>query len=97
MYEAQLELLLSLGRVADAAELHLLKGHTIEALELFLEDKGDPCKSTQRVIHCILQGLWEEFSLGSQKSSTDVVVKLFRYAGSIDPSLLSPNEHDEVR
>ncbi|EDR08129.1 uncharacterized protein LACBIDRAFT_294434 [Laccaria bicolor S238N-H82] len=95
-YEAQVELLVSLGRVADAAELHLLEGHIIEALELFLEDKGDPSQYTQRVIHCILQGLWREFSLGSKKSSTDVVVKLFRYADSIDPSLLSPNEHDEM-
>ena len=87
---------MSLGRVADAAELHLLEGRTIEALELFLKDKSDSSQSTRRAIHYILQGLWREISLGSQKSSTDVVVKLFRYADSMDPSLLSSNERDEV-
>lgn len=87
---------MSLGRVADAAELHLLEGRTIEALELFLKDKGDSSQSTRRAIHYILQGLWREISLGSQKSSTDVVVKLLRCADSMDPSLLSSNERDEV-
>lgn len=93
---AQIELLVAHGRVADAAELHLSEGRTIEALELFLKDKGDPNQSMQRAIHCILQGLWREFSLGIRKSPNDIVVKFLSYAGSIDQSLLKQNERDEV-
>lgn len=56
-------LLENLGKFAEAANIHLEEGRTMEAIRLFLMDPNDSL-SIQSGISCILQGLWEKISFG---------------------------------
>ncbi|PSS06635.1 hypothetical protein PHLCEN_2v3591 [Hermanssonia centrifuga] len=60
---ARVNLLESTGRIAEAAELHLNEGRTVEAIRLFIQDSADP-DSQRRAEECLLQGLWKQLSFG---------------------------------
>ncbi|KAF9524672.1 hypothetical protein CPB83DRAFT_909779 [Crepidotus variabilis] len=76
-------LLEQLGKYEDAAEIHLAEGRTLEAIRLFLKDQSD-LKAMARGQHCILRGLWEQLSFGSELSEhTTEVDRLLNIAASI--------------
>lgn len=93
---ARTSVLESMGRLADAAELHLVEGRTVEAIELFLRDQGSE-DSMRRANKCILQGLWQDLSFGvSPRDGNKAVAKLLELSNGLNISLLEPKERDEV-
>jgi tetratricopeptide (TPR) repeat protein len=58
-----------LGRLAEAAELHLEENRTSEAIRLFLLD-GENAHSLRRGVDCLLQAFWDELSFGMSPEST---------------------------
>jgi len=89
-------LLESLGRSADAAELHLAKGRTLKAIRLFLKDKENE-ESMRRGNKCILQGLWGNISFGISPDKTNTVfLELLDLAAQLNISLLESSDRDEV-
>ncbi|KAG6859929.1 hypothetical protein C0995_001823 [Termitomyces sp. Mi166 len=59
---ARAEVLVSLGRSAEAATLHLAEGRTQEAIPLFLKD-SQSIHSMRQACLCILRGLWDNISM----------------------------------
>ncbi len=58
---ARATLLEGIGRIAEAAELHLAEGRTIIAIRLFIQDSQNAA-SKQRAEECLLEGLWKHLS-----------------------------------
>ncbi|KAJ7293966.1 hypothetical protein C8J57DRAFT_1444990 [Mycena rebaudengoi] len=93
---AQATLLESLGRFAEAAELHLEEGRTFEAIKLFLQDQTTE-SSMRRGMECVLQGLWQRISFAIVPEDEDSSIsRLLTLASKADVSLLSQTERDEI-
>lgn len=95
---ARAKLLESKQDLEGAAEVHLLEGRVSEAIELFTQDKKNE-SSIRRANECILEGLWQNISLGSPLASvqaSEAVSQLLDSAGQVDAAMLEPNERDEV-
>ncbi|KII86508.1 hypothetical protein PLICRDRAFT_44106 [Plicaturopsis crispa FD-325 SS-3] len=91
-------LLASVGRMAEAAELHLAEGRTLEAIHLFLKDGGNEV-SMQRAKECLLDGLWQNLSFGvtAETASSNVALQqLLKLAGRLNPTLLEPSDNAEI-
>jgi hypothetical protein len=56
-------LLHSIGRLSEAAELHVEDGNLVQAISLFLED-GDNPSAMKRALECIVGRFWETLSVG---------------------------------
>jgi tetratricopeptide (TPR) repeat protein len=96
---ARVEVLEEIGRKAEAAELHLQAGRTLEAISLFLEDSHDTA-SIRRGQECILQELWRYLGFGiTRKSAANnpTLIKLLHLGGQLDGKFWEPNLSDEVR
>lgn len=92
---ARATLLESLGRTAEAAEIHLAEGRTLKAISLFLQDKENAYRGKE----CILQGLWENLSFGVTPeiaSSNPDLPQLLKLAAQLDTALLDSSARDEV-
>jgi hypothetical protein len=75
-----------MGRLKEAAELHLEEGRQLEAINLFLKDREDS-DAQRRARECILQGLWDHISFGIPRTSlqgNDTVVQLLELASKFD-------------
>ena len=83
---ARATLLESMGRLSEAAELHLTEGRQLQAISLFLKDRDDP-NSQRRARECILQGLWGHISFGVPRESfleNDTLIRLLELASKFD-------------
>ena len=60
---ARTTLLEQLGRLSEAAELHLAEGRVVRAIELFLRDNVDR-SARRRAEECLLDGFWRLLSFG---------------------------------
>lgn len=98
---ARATLLETSGRLSEAAELHLLEGRPIRAIQLFMQDKED-VTSQQRAQECILDGLWQHLPIstvpteGSEKAE---LVSLLKLADELlaDPLIfVTPHVKDQV-
>ncbi|KAH9949529.1 hypothetical protein B0H21DRAFT_728406 [Amylocystis lapponica] len=89
-----------LGRPAEAAEVHLAEGRTLEAIELFSRDSQDP-RSVFRASQCLLDGLWSHLSFGIKpspdpESGSDSLRGLLRLLPALDVAKLDGRARDEV-
>lgn len=91
---ARATLLCSLGRTAEAAELHLSEGRTLDAICLFLQDCQNE-RSMRSASKYILQELWRNLSFGVSNRN-DTVMRLLDLSSTLDMSLLDSNDRDEV-
>ncbi|KAH9487237.1 TPR and ankyrin repeat-containing protein 1 [Psilocybe cubensis] len=62
---AQVDLYLMLGRRIDAVDIHLKEGRFLEAVDLIIEGVNLDSNTSQRAAHYILQGLWQNLSVGT--------------------------------
>lgn len=90
-------LLEKLGNFAEAAKIHLEKGRTLQAINLFLMNPNDTI-SIQSGISCILRGLWEKISFGMHDiNKIDGVSELLNLASKTGASnIVETSVADEV-
>ncbi|KAJ7356587.1 hypothetical protein DFH08DRAFT_1075732 [Mycena albidolilacea] len=82
----------SLGRLSDAAKIHVEDGQTSKAIALFLKDQN-----TERASDAVLRGLWEQFSFGVLPDTKNAPVSdLLETAAQIDVSAISQSKRDEI-
>lgn len=98
---ARATLLEELGRFAEAAELHLAEGRTLEAIRAFLKDSQHP-ESVRRASQCLLDGLWRSLSFGLSCRSDSIgsdlpLQELLRLSTSLDATSLDDSTYDQVR
>ncbi|EGN94529.1 hypothetical protein SERLA73DRAFT_114784 [Serpula lacrymans var. lacrymans S7.3] len=65
---ARATLLEKMGRLAEAAELHLAEGRQLEAIRLFIADREN-IDSEDRAKKCLVDCLWQQLSFGRSKSA----------------------------
>ncbi|RXW11576.1 hypothetical protein EST38_g14279, partial [Candolleomyces aberdarensis] len=91
--------LAELGRHQEAAEIHMVEGRTMEAIDALLDDKENESESKRRANDWIFQGLWENTSFSRKIEDTDAdALKFLQRAFKVDkdPKLLSPTRKDEL-
>ncbi|PPQ78819.1 hypothetical protein CVT25_010688 [Psilocybe cyanescens] len=87
---AQVDLLLMHGRKAKAANLHLTEGRILEAVDLFIEDGRVDATSLQRAVGCILQGLWQNLSVGTTVTASPEVRDYLNRFDMLEKSTIEP-------
>lgn len=102
---ARATLLENSGRLAEAAELHLLEGRPVKAIQLFIRDwtvhKGSP--SLRRAESSVLHGLWQHLSFavappeGFEKSELGELLKLAEEIREKTGGKLTKGTEDKVR
>ena len=98
---ARASLLESSGRLSEAAELHLLEGRPVKAIQLFLQDQGIEA-AYQRAQECILSGLWQHMSFSTtpkgdhEKTNLGFLLKSANDIVSNVRGLLSEHVKDQV-
>lgn len=97
---ARASLLESSGRLSEAAELHLLEGRPIKAIQLFLQDQSDEA-AYQRAQDCILSGLWQHMSFSVtpkdyEKSTLGLLLKFAKDIVTNPRGLLSDHVRDQL-
>ncbi|KAH9949530.1 hypothetical protein B0H21DRAFT_881892 [Amylocystis lapponica] len=97
---ARISLLKKLGRYAEAAEIHLEEGRTIEAIHLFLRDKQNT-QSVRRASRSLLDGMWRNLSFGvdpnSDLASSNTTLRDLRpFLDGLDITDLDEQTCDEV-
>ena len=60
---ARAQFLEEVGRYAEAADVHISEGNTLEAIRVLCLDTGNQ-ESLKRALTCILDGLWRNLSCG---------------------------------
>ncbi len=93
------DLLESMGRLSEAAELHYSEGRREEAVELFLRETENK-NALRRAQECILEELWHRISFGVDSRvicSDPAVSRLMRFASRFDAALMGKAEAAEVR
>ncbi|KAF8060885.1 hypothetical protein FPV67DRAFT_312197 [Lyophyllum atratum] len=92
---ARAEVLTSLGRPAEAAELHLLEGRTLDAIPLFLKDE-DNAHSMRQASQCILQEFWRNLSFGIVPAQNQAISQVLGWSRCLNTDLLDINDRDEI-
>ncbi|KAK0198135.1 hypothetical protein F5146DRAFT_995722 [Armillaria mellea] len=91
------DLLETMGRLSEAAELHYSEGRREEAIELFLRETENK-NALRRAQECILEELWHRISFGvdSHVICSDLaVLRLMRFASRFDAALMGKAEAAE--
>lgn len=86
------------GNFAEAGEIHLAAGRTLEAIQVFLK-KHDDQGCTQRASNSILRRLWAHLSFGVSPEIAmfdKELEKLCTAAAQLNPKLLESRDSDEV-
>ncbi|PBK77543.1 hypothetical protein ARMSODRAFT_949477 [Armillaria solidipes] len=92
------ELLETMGRLSEAAELHYSEGRREEAIELFLRETENK-NALRRAQECILEELWHRISFGVDSRvicSDPAVSRLMRFASRFDAALMGKAEAAEL-
>ena len=97
---ARAELLEKAGKVVDAAELHLLEGRTIKAINLLLQDRVDE-RALPRAIKYLLDALWECLPFGAKPSAVrdspdSILDSLLQVADAVIQAA-NPSKHEETQ
>ncbi|KAG5351772.1 hypothetical protein C0989_004981 [Termitomyces sp. Mn162] len=88
------KVLVSLGRPAKAAALHLDEGRTEEAIPLFLQD-SQSIDSTRQACSCILQGLWDSVSYGTVPGKNGIS-RFIDWSNCLNVDLIDFNDLNEI-
>ncbi|GLB36677.1 putative uvrD-like helicase C-terminal domain [Lyophyllum shimeji] len=92
---ARAEVLTSLERLGEAAELHLLEGRTLDAIPLFLKDNCN-ISSMRQASRCILQELWRNLPFGVVPAQTQAITQLLGWAALLNMESLEAKDRDEI-
>ncbi|KAG7450843.1 uncharacterized protein BT62DRAFT_1001658 [Guyanagaster necrorhizus] len=92
------DLLETMGRCSEAAELHYFEGRREEAIDLFLREAENK-SALRRAQECILEELWHRISFGADSRAicSDLgVSRLMRFASRFDTALMGKTEAAEL-
>jgi hypothetical protein len=85
-----------LGRYKEAGDIHLSKGRTLEAIQLFLLD-GDDQDTVRRGHACILQGLWRHLSFSVKvQDGGEEAIQFLELASKVELTSTDTVVTDEV-
>jgi len=85
-----------MGRYQDAANEHLARGRTKEAIEVIKSDCGSDDGLT-RAAKYSLDVVWQKVSFGQKlKASNTAAIEFLKLASTIKPRLRSPSQRDQV-
>lgn len=88
--------LAGLGRLQEAATIHLAEGRMLEAIRLLLEDGKDQ-GAIRRGHECLLEGLWKHLSFGVKYTEGARDIKrLLEFASNSKLSLVDSSASDQV-
>ena len=88
--------LAGLGRLQEAATIHLAEGRMLEAIRLLLEDGKDQ-GAIRRGHECLLEGLWKQLSFGVKYTErTRDIERLLEFASNSKLSLVDSSASDQV-
>ena len=96
---ARASLLAIMGRISEAAELHLAEGRALDAIQLLLEDPGH-AQHMKQAKQYLLQGLWEILSFGMSPevtASDQNFSQLLNFTNQLNRDVLAESDLDEVR
>ncbi|TBU21885.1 hypothetical protein BD311DRAFT_811916 [Dichomitus squalens] len=84
---ARAQFLEDVGRYAEAADVHLSEGNTLEGIRVLTMDNNNEA-SMKRALDCLLDGLWRSLSCGVPVNelslrSSGVIGKLLRYTNAL--------------
>ncbi|KAG6919462.1 hypothetical protein DXG01_005721 [Tephrocybe rancida] len=91
---ARAEVLVSLGRSAEAAALHMFEGRVQEAIPLFLQN-SQSVDSMHQACLCILRGFWDNISFGVTHDE-DQISQLITWSDRLNVDLLNSNSYHEI-
>ncbi|KAF5377133.1 hypothetical protein D9757_008778 [Collybiopsis confluens] len=97
---ARAAVLVSHGRICEAAELHSANNRPLEAISLFSRHAETSEISARRAAECVLDGLWRKltFSLSPQTLASDSdFLELVGFVERLDLTLLTPSHRDEMK
>ena len=94
--EARIKLLEELGRVFEAADIHVKNGDILKAVEILTTSATHNIDLVRRVIDFILAEIWRDLTLGVLPTPNSVVSELLRFADRLDKSAMTEQEIDEV-
>lgn len=90
------DLLVKMGKIQEAADVHLQNGHLQLAIQALLADQGN-VDSIQRANDLILRGLWRSTSFADRIKADNIPAREFlELASSIDADLLLSSQRLEV-
>ncbi|KIJ21330.1 hypothetical protein PAXINDRAFT_164864 [Paxillus involutus ATCC 200175] len=95
---ARASLFESQGRYSEAAEVHLTGNRPLDAIRVFLKEKGSR-EAMKSVTNILLEGLWRHCSFGipsKEVTGNQHVVELLALARELPPDLLDPFARDEI-
>lgn len=88
--------LAGLGRLQEAATIHLAEGRMLEAIRLLLEDGKDQ-GAIRRGHECLLEGLWKHLSFGVKYTEGARDIKpLLEFASNSKLSLVDSSASDQL-
>ena len=94
--EARVKLLMGLGRVLEAAEIHAQNGDVLKAAEILTASAAQNIDHVQPAMNYLLTGLRWDFTLGMLPTSSSTASKLLRLADRLDKNAMTEQEIDEV-
>ena len=94
--EACIELLIELGRIPEAAEIHVKNGDVLKAVEMLSMPAAHGVDHIRPMIEYLLTGLRRGLTLGVLPSSSPVTSKLLVLADRLDKTTMTAQEADEV-
>ena len=94
--EARIELLIELGRIPEAAEIHVKNGDVLKAVEMLSMPAAHGVDHVRPMIEYLLTGLRRGLTLGVLPSSSPVTSKLLVLADRLDKTAMTAQEVDEV-
>jgi hypothetical protein len=94
--DTRANVLQSLGRQAEAADLHLSEGRPMVAIPLLLEEPWNE-QLARQAADVIVQELWRNISISIGKSiDQQTVSQLLQWSASIDKDFLKAGQTQEV-
>ena len=94
--DARVKLLIDLGRVLEAAEIHARNSNMLKAVRILSAPATYSANNAQRMIEYFLTGLRRSLTLGVHPGSSPTASKLLAYADRLDRSVMTEQETDEV-
>jgi len=93
---ARVELLMDLGRILEAAQIHAKNGNMLKAGRLLSEPATYSVDHARPMIDYLLTGLRQSLTLGVVPASSPTASKLLGLADRLDKTIMTEQEIDEV-
>ena len=94
--EARVKLLMGLGRILEAVEIHAENGDVLKAVEFLIASAAQNVDHVRPAMNYLLAGLRRGFTLGMFPTSSSTASKLLRLADRLDKNAMTEQEIDEV-